>query len=169
MEDGGDNEDTFHVSDFILPHQYFILPTLRLMLFVKIIRGSVWMCPPLRKMLLHFPERMTPSAEFLSLDQLCPPSKIILLKALTQDLKEDGFFFSVTASLQRGTLPWVSWLHISRINELIWKTNSFCREGTCFSLCQIHFHSHIHRVRELRGLMLLNLDVKLCVKYIEPH
>lgn len=33
-----------------------------------------------------------------------------------------------------GNLPWVSWLHISRINELIWKTKSLQREADVSSL-----------------------------------
>lgn len=69
---------------------FFIQPKLRLM-FVKIIRWFslnvfMWWAG-----LLLFEKQRTPSAKFLSLDQLCLSSKIILLKALTQDLKEDVF------------------------------------------------------------------------------
>ena len=74
---------------------------------------------------------------------------------------EGGCFFSVTVSAQRGKLPWVSWLHISRMNELNWKTNSLQRRDVFFSLFlgQIYFHSHIYRVRDLKGLVSLNRDV----------
>lgn len=41
--------------------------------------------------LLTFTQLRTPSAEVLSSDTLYLPSKIILLKALMQDLKEDVF------------------------------------------------------------------------------
>lgn len=77
-------------NQYAIQYQHVIQLKLRLMLFVKIIIGvgldvSVWWIR-----LLHFTERRTPS-EFLSLDQLYLPSKIILLKALTHDLKEDVF------------------------------------------------------------------------------
>lgn len=66
---------------------------------------------------------------------------------------EGGCFFSAIASVRLRKLPWVSWLHIRRMNELSWKTNSLQR-GMCFP-------PHFFRVKYLRGLMPLNPDVKL--------
>ncbi len=77
---------------------------------------------------------------------------------------EEGCFFSVNASVQHGKLPWVSWLHISGMNELNWKTDSLQRRDVFLSLYflgQMHFH--FYRMKDLRGLMLLNSAVKLLV------
>lgn len=88
MGDGDDDEYIFHcqsIRDFILPHYYFIQPKLRLVLFVKIKRG------------FGLDEAVAP---YRAEDTFCRilvlrstvSSKIILLKALTQDLKEGCFF-----------------------------------------------------------------------------
>lgn len=88
--------------------------------------------------------------------------------AKSSDARLEGgcFFFCVSASAQRGKLPWVSWLHIRRMNELNWKTNSLQRRNVFLLLLilgQIHFYSHIYRVKDLRSLMSLNLNVELMV------
>lgn len=41
MGDEDDNKDIFQVSDFIWPHNYFTLPILLVMVFLKLIKGSV--------------------------------------------------------------------------------------------------------------------------------
>lgn len=88
--------------------------------------------------------------------------------AKSSDARLEGgcFFLCVSASAQRGKLPWVSWLHIGRMNELNWKTNSLQRRNVFLLLLilgQIHFYSHIYRVKDLRSLMSLNLNVELMV------
>lgn len=55
-----------------------------------------------------------------------------------------------------GKLPWVSWLHISRINELIWKTNSLQRGSYVSSLFLCIFSE--------RRCLLWNFDVKPAIK-----
>lgn len=67
---------------------------------------------------------------------------------------EGGCFLSVAASAQHGKLPWVFWLHISRMNELNWKTNSLQKRDVCFSLCiSVADAFSFYRVKDLKGLL----------------
>lgn len=118
-----------------------------------------------------FTKVRAPSADISPLHQRCPPSKATQLKAMTQNLQREDdillvrlcvcfLYLSVcvckVAYVHCGKKPWVSWLHISRINELIWTTKSLQRGGHVSSLFLCIFSK--------RRCLSWNFNVKLVIK-----
>lgn len=124
---GDEEKDIFHcqsISDFIVPHHYFIQPKLRLMLFILDNQWAWFGCIRVidQAVALYRAEDTFSRVHVLrsivsSFQNYSATSSDAGLKA--------GCFLCLTASAQRGKLPWVSWLHMSRMNELNWKTNSW--------------------------------------------